>query len=160
MTTAADNKVVGTAVYFEFVKGTDTSSTMTQQILLMPEGMTPSGRTISMTMFRRRLTVHSPRKTWRQNASPVTLAHSIVAHGTPPADFIDSAVGLVIPLMSQLRTHNWKPYREPIFVEVTAEDLELARLGKTPYKTLGRVWKVRKKRGFPKEYLHRTDSAI
>ena len=160
MTTSADNKVVGTAVYFEFVKGADTPSTMTQQILLMPEGVTPSGRTSPMTMFRRRLTVHSPRKTWRQNAAPVTMAQSIAAHAASPSELIDSALGLVVPLMSQLRTHDWKLYKEPLLVEVTAEDLELARLGKTPYKTLGRVWKVRKKRGFPKEYLHKAASTI
>ena len=160
MTTAADSRIVGTAVYLEFIKGTDTSSPMTQQVLLMPEGVTPSGRTIPMTMFRRRLTVHSPRKTWRQNAAPVTMAQSIAAHATPPSEIIDSALGLVAPLISQLRNNQWSLYKEPLLVEVTAEDLELARLGKTPYKTLGRVWKVRKKRGFPKEYLHKADTAI
>lgn len=160
MTTAADNRVVGTAVYLEFVKGTDTPSSMTQQVLLMPEGVTTSGRTIPMTMFRRRLTVHSPRKTWRQNAAPVTMAQSIATHSAAPSELIDSALGLVSPLIAQLRTHDWKLYKEPLLVEVTAEDLELARLGKTPYKTLGRVWKVRKKRGFPKEYIHKTEIAI
>jgi hypothetical protein len=36
---------------------------------------------------------------------------------------------------------------------VTAEDLEDSRMAKTPYKVLGRVWKVRKKMGFPKEFI-------
>ncbi len=39
----------------------------------------------------------------------------------------------------------------PIIVEVASEDLDGIRLGKTPYKVLGRITRVRKALGFSQE---------
>lgn len=151
--------VIGVAVYFELTK-----PNMTQQIVLMPEGTTPSGKQIPMTMYRRRLTISSPRKTWRQTVAPISMHKELIERATLGAGaastvdskntLIDAAMSLVIPMFAQLKTNSWVLYKSPIFVEVTVEDLELARLGKTPHKVLSRIWKSRKAMGFPKEYLH------
>jgi hypothetical protein len=58
------------------------------------------------------------------------------------------------PLFSSLSMNEWALYKEPIVVEVTAEDLEMVRGSKTPYKVLGRVTKVRRALGFPQAVLH------
>jgi hypothetical protein len=154
--TAADNRIVGVGTYLEFIKPPAyPGSFATHQILIMPEGTTASGADIPMTMFRRRLTTSAPRKTWRAGAAHVSMRRSMSSVSASTKDeIIDNALAMMTPLLSSIRTHGWVLYKQVIHIEVTAEDLEHARLGKTPYKALGRVWKVRKALGFPKEYLH------
>lgn len=150
MTASSDNRVVGVAVYLEFTK-----PNATQQIVIMPEGTSATGKQIPMTVYRRRLTITSPRKTWRQSSSPITMQREI-AYGSPATknDLIDRAITMLLPLLNNLKVNHWVLYKTPVLVEVTADDLELARLGKTPHKVLSRIWKSRKAFGFPKEYLH------
>jgi len=54
-------------------------------------------------------------------------------------------------LFDSLKNNDWKLYKEAIVVEVLPTDLDDARMGRTPYKTLGRILKARKFLGFPKE---------
>lgn len=150
MTNANDTQVQGKAVYMEFVK-----NGMTQQVLVLPEGMTTSHKTVPMTVYRRRLSVMQPRKTWKATAaawSSTTLLTG--ASPTPRSDVPDLMLSFLFPLFRSLEVNEYKLYKDPIVVEVTSEDLELARQGKTPYKAMARVWKARKKLGFPKEYIH------
>jgi hypothetical protein len=150
MTNSTDMQIRGKAVYLEFIK-----NGMTQQVLLLPEGVSTSHKTVPMTVFRRRLSTVQPRKTWKAAAASYTAA-SLLTGGTPVArtEVPDQVLSFIYPLMTSLRANGYVLYKDPIVVEVTAEDLELARLGKTPYKAMARVWKARKKLGFPKEYIH------
>ena len=138
--------VVGKAVYLEFRKGTSTT-----QVLLMPEGMASSHSLAPLAMYRRRLSVIQPKKTWRQIASSVTSV-SASAGGVRTEQAAMNLLAFADTLFQGLVKNEWKLYKEPVVVEVTAEDLEDVRRAKTPYKTLGRVWKARKFLGFPKEY--------
>jgi hypothetical protein len=140
--------VAGHAVYFEFVK-----SNMTTQVFLMPEGMTSAHAKVPMTLYRRRLSVVSPKKTWKQVAS-TTTNDALSARGIPEPDRAREVLAFMRPLLTGLVNNDWTLFKEPIIVEVTKEDLDDCRKGKTPYKALGRVWKVRKFLGFPKEYVH------
>jgi hypothetical protein len=144
----------GKGIYLEFNKGM-----MTAQILILPEGTTSSHKLIPMTMFRRQITPTTPRKTWKMVSSSFT---SSSARATLSADFtgteleskmIEKITGFTAPLLSSLQTNGWTMLKDPIVIEVTAEDLEHARQAKTPHKAMGRVWKVRKQLGFPKEFL-------
>jgi hypothetical protein len=67
-------------------------------------------------------------------------------------------MSFVTSVLANLGKHGWQVYRQPIVVEVTNEDLEAARLSKTPYKVIGRVLKSRAALGFPKEIIHPTSS--
>jgi len=142
---------VGKAVYLEFVK-----PGMTTQVMLMPEGVTSSHKTVPFSMYRRRISTVQPRKTWRLIAG-TTYAGSMMASSsaiaTRPQEIGATMLGFAEPLFNSLAANSWKLRKEPIVVEVTAEDLEAVRTGKTPYKALGRVWKVRKFLGFPAEYI-------
>jgi hypothetical protein len=51
-------------------------------------------------------------------------------------------------LFNQLVNNGWTVYKQPIVVEVTPEDLDDVRLGKTPYKILGRITRCRRTLGF------------
>ena len=159
MTQTANNlEVVGRAVYLEFTK-----IGMTTQVIIMPEGMSTSHRTVPMTMLRRKLSNARPRKTWTVTSSPVTSSlltakYSPVASAGVSIETRSLVAGemlkLVTPLLDNIMLNGWQLYKEPIVIEATAEDLELVRQGKTPYKTIGRINKVRKAMGFPKEIIH------
>lgn len=153
MTNPNDNEVRGKAVYLEFTK-----MNMTQQVLILPEGVSTSHKTVPMTMFRRRLTVVQPRKTWKAAASNHTSVTLLAGSSLDKAAVADSLLAFIHPLLHSLNVNGYTLYKDPIVVEVTAEDLEQARTGKTPYKAMARVWKARKKAGFPKEYLHHVTS--
>ena len=150
-----DNAVVGKGIYLEFVK---TMPTMTTQILILPEGVTTSHKTVPMTMFSRRLTTFSPRRTWRQSSAYSTMSGKPIS-SVPTEELIDNALAFMRPIFYSLQTNDWSLYKQPVLVEVTREDLEHARNGKTPYKVLSRAWKVRKSLGFPAEYLHKPEEA-
>ena len=147
--------IAGRAVYMEFRKGTSTT-----QVLLMPEGRCTSGHTVPMTMYRRRVSPSAPRKTWKMFASAVSGAVTTATTTGPtgslpiPLDLRVEAtrrLSFSYTLFDSLKNNEWKLYKEAVVVEVLATDLDDARMGRTPYKTLGRVLKARKFLGFPKE---------
>jgi len=53
--------------------------------------------------------------------------------------------------IDQMARYSYQLYKLPIVVEVASEDLDGIRLGKTPYKVLGRITRVRKALGFSQE---------
>lgn len=154
--TTNSTTIAGHAVYLEFRKGP-----MTTQVIVMPEGRGTSGHTIPMTMYRRRLSPAQPRKTWKIFASAVSgpiapsMTTSLTTGSIPvPVDFkLEAArrLSFTDSLFTGLAANNWKLFKTPIVVEVEAKDLDEARAGKTPYKIIGRILKVRKSLGFPKE---------
>lgn len=149
MTTTPTPTCVGFAMYLELEK----SSSVTQ-VLFMPEGTSSAHRDVPITMYRRRLTSITPRKTWRQAQSLhkySDLRTTDVALSAEKA--IEQMISFSTTYLNTLAENGWKVRNQIITVEVTAEDLEDARQAKTPYKVLGRVWKVRKKLGFPKDFI-------
>ena len=147
--------IAGRAVYMEFRKGTSTT-----QVLLMPEGRCTSGHTVPMSMYRRRVSPSAPRKTWKMFASAVSGAVTTATTTGPtgslpiPLDLRAEAtrrLSFSYTLFDSLKNNEWKLYKEAVVVEVLPTDLDDARMGRTPYKTLGRVLKTRKFLGFPKE---------
>lgn len=135
--TTNNTQVVGYAVYFEFRK-----QEQTWQMIITPESR-ESGMPASM--FRRRLTPAQPRKMWKQIAS-TTMAS---AEPGSLADSPESRLGFVAPMLDSLIKNSWQLYRQPIIVECTVEDIQFVRLGKAPYKVIGRVLKSRKSLRFP-----------
>ena len=105
--------VVGKAVYLEFRKGTSTT-----QVLLMPEGMASSHSLAPLAMYRRRLSVIQPKKTWRQIASSVTSV-SASAGGVRTEQAAMNLLAFADTLFQGLVKNEWKLYKEPVVVEVT-----------------------------------------
>lgn len=140
---------VGYAMYLELEKGASTT-----QVLIMPEGVSSAHRDANLAVYRRRLTTITPRRTWRHAQS----AHRYIGLKAADPTIADTAAvthvtDFVATYLTSLSDNGWKVRNQVITVEVTAEDLEDSRMAKTPYKVLGRVWKVRKKLGFPKEFI-------
>lgn len=139
----------GKAVYLEFYKPGMSSTT---QILFMPEGPASSHTIMNLSMYRRRINNITPRKTWRLVANAVSTTNARQT-SLSTAEAVKQILNFSDPLFQSLESNGWKLRKEPIVVEVTPEDLECVKMSKTPYKVFGRIWKVRKHLGFPKEFI-------
>ena len=152
MTTNTANPVVGHAVYLEFVR-----AGITTQVILMPEATGTSHSRARMTMYRRRITKHV-RKTWKSSIAGTTSFEMITtptgADAPTRDEIVDRLLTFIQPLLRSLTTNEYVLYGKPIVVEVTAEDVEQARLHKTPYKVISRITKTRKALGFPSDIVH------
>jgi hypothetical protein len=153
MTTKQESTTsAGFAMYLELTKGTGSVT----QVLVMPEGISSSHKETPVSIYRRRISTISPRKTWRYAVGP-GIHKTLSSFASPPIldgeEVVVKMTGFITTYLESLANNDWKLRNQLITVEVTAEDLEDARNGKTPHKVLGRVWKVRKQLGFPKEFL-------
>ncbi len=153
MTTNNDTTVIGRAVYLEMTRGTTVL-----QMIVMPEGYSKSQKFVPMTCFRRRLNPMTPRKSWRMiSAHTTSVAERVSASALPEEERIklisDRVLRFLDPTFSSLVGNSYKLTHDPIVVDVTAEDLEASLTAKTPYKVVGRVLKVRKAMGMPKEII-------
>lgn len=158
MPTALQGPVAGKAVYLEF-----TRPTMVTQILVMPEGMTSSHKIVPLTIYRRRLSSSFPRRTWKMLTATTTsdkISVTTMAGALPTQT--QKAELMLTPLTRYLESmlnNGWTLKIAPVLAEVTTDDLEQCRMGKTPYKALSRVWKARKFMGFPKEFIPEPEPA-
>jgi hypothetical protein len=103
-------------------------------------------------IYRRQISAAKPRKGWKHGNFP-TL--SIDEFGVFSKRSKDDAISLSASrlefhasTLNQLAAYHYKIYKQPILVEVSAEDLEGIRNGKTPYKILGRITRCRRTLGF------------
>lgn len=143
--------IVGKALYLELRR-----ENYTNQIIITPEGLTPTGAYVPMTTYRRRISDISPRKTWKQMSS---MFYSVPDEASKiPQLGEEHALATFADRMSynknlfeQLVNGHWTIFKTPITVEVTAEDLEDVRSSKTPYKILARITRSRRKLGFPED---------
>lgn len=161
MTTTTNDatKLIGHAVYIEAQRliPTGRPDKYVMQMLLTPEGRTPLGAVVPAGMYRRRITSTHPRATWKHMTSTTTVQKSHDAHALLVSSARESAVIADLMVFVEGTLNQVKQYYtivgEPIVVDVSQADLEDVRLGKTPYKVFGRVWKARKKLGFPAEFI-------
>lgn len=141
------DKVVGKALYLEL-----RSTSQTYQILITPDGISTNGKNVPSMVYRRQISAAKPRKGWKHENFP-TL--SVDEFGVFNKRNKDDAMALSSTrlefhssTLKQLVAYHYKIYKQPILVEVSAEDLEGIRNGKTPYKILGRITRVRRTLGF------------
>jgi hypothetical protein len=140
-------KVIGKALYAEFRSGLQT-----YQLMLTPDGITTNGKYVPAMMYRRQVSASKPRKAWKNYSLPSISVNEFGAF-TP----VDTAAALntakarlefMSATIDHLSRYKYVVYKLPIVVEVSAEDLDGIRLGKTPYKVLGRITRIRKTLGF------------
>lgn len=155
------------ALYFELGRpfSAISSNKYVQQVLITPEGQIGTSVTVPMSLFTRRLSTTQPRRTWRNSSAGSATAANVFAStsplsasGTREMTAIDEMTKFLTPRINSLTLPDpagirWNMVGVPIVVEVTDDDLEDIRLGKTPYKVFGRVWKSRTKLGYPKDFI-------
>jgi hypothetical protein len=145
-----NTSVVGKALYLELRSGSQTT-----QVIITPEGLTSiAGKTVPMTCYRRSISAATPRRSWRAIASS-TISEVDSSSGAilqletdhAKATFPDR-ISFTNNLFNQLIAKGYTMYKQPIAVEVTPEDMQDIRQGKTPYKILGRITRCRRALNF------------
>jgi hypothetical protein len=145
---ADKDKVVGKALYLEL-----RNSGSTYQMIITPDGVSSSGRAVPAMVYRRQISEAKPRKAWRTQSFPALPLNAFGTYDPQDMDTAKSVSGTRIndalgSTFNRLQSYGYTMYKTPIFVEVSAEDIETIRLCKTPYKVLGRITRVRKTLGF------------
>ena len=146
-----DTKVIGKALYLEMRNGAHT-----MQLVMTPEGFTSTNKLVPMTVYRRRISKIQPRKTWKQisaHTAPECDASCKIAQYSLEQALLVSKdkLSFTDSIFNQLIMQGWTLFKQPIAVEVTPEDMDDVRLGKTPYKILGRITRCRRTLGFGEE---------
>jgi len=146
-----DTKVIGKALYLEMRNGLHT-----MQLVMTPEGLTTSNKLVPMTIYRRRISKVQPRKTWKQisahTAPECDASGQIAQYSLAQAQLVaKDKLSFTDSVFNQLIMQGWTLFKQPIAVEVTPEDMDDVRLGKTPYKILGLITRCRRTLGFGEE---------
>ena len=144
---ADKDKVVGKALYLELRSGIST-----YQVLLTPDGIASNGRAVPATLYRRQISKLKPRRAWKTYSLPSLSLNAFGTYEATDKDTAlqnaDSRIGYMSSTFNQLKSYGYNLYKQPLFIEVSQEDLESIRLSKTPYKILGRITRVRRTLGF------------
>ena len=147
---AEKDKVIGKALYAEFRSGPQT-----YQLMITPDGITSGGKYTPAMVYRRQISASRPRRAWKSYSLPSLNVNEFGAFTTMPKDqAIETAknrLEFTASTINQMVGFKYQIYKLPIVVEVASEDLDSIRLGRTPYKVLGRVTRVRKALGFSDE---------
>jgi len=164
-TTLDATTVIGHALYIEAQRLTGgVPGKYVTQILLTPEYVMPSsmlgtmavpGVTVPMMMHRRTLTPERDRRPWRHYGSASTTTRALERFSGDQSSSVTEVFSIARSTVDKLVNEQY-PYTlvgKPIVVEVSRADMEEVRLGKTPYKVLGRIWKVRKALGYPEKFV-------
>lgn len=146
------NALIGRALYLEFERPGQVT-----QVLILPEGRAADMAIVPMTTYRRRLTVAAPKKNWRQFTSGKIMNPSLAPTTEHTAlqlrETTRDVLSLTDSLYVSLINNNWKLVKQPLVVEVSADDMLAVRKGNTPYKVIGRIMKCRKAWGFPEKII-------
>lgn len=145
---ADKDKVVGKALYLEL-----RNSGSTYQMIITPDAVSSSGRAVPAMVYRRQISEARPRKAWKTLSFPALPLNAFGTYDPQDADAAKSVSGTRVndtlaSIFRQLSHYSYAVYKTPIYVEVSAEDIETIRMCKTPYKVLGRITRVRKTLGF------------
>jgi len=144
------DKVIGKALYTEF-----RAASQTYQLMITPDGITSNGKYVPAMVYRRQISSSRPRRAWKNFSLPSLNVNEFGAFTTTPKDqaieTAKSRLEFMMSTINQMTAYKYQLYMMPIVVEVASEDLDGIRLGRTPYKVLGRITRVRKALGFSQE---------
>lgn len=151
---AEKDKVIGKALYTEFRSGPQT-----YQLMITPDGITTEGKYVPAMVYRRQISASRPRKAWKSYSLPSINVNEFGAFTQVPKDqALETAkhrLEYSMSTINQMTHYKYQVYKQPILVEVSADDLTGIRLGRTPYKVLGRITRVRRALGFSEELFNK-----
>lgn len=134
----SSTEVVGHMLYLEF-----RFEKSSYQMMMFPPLKTSSLWQMPFTVFRRQISPAVARKQWRCYQGP-TPSVTMPGPGSAEVQASTWLSALTDSTIQQLSTRGWTLYKEPIVVELTQQDVDVAAKGKLAYKALGRVNKSRK----------------
>lgn len=150
MTSTEAAPIAGLGVYIEARRSSGPVH-YTAQLILMPE----HAGSPFIGLYRRLSNQHT-RKMWKTMTAR-TSTTAVIAASTAASPISKDALcnevtqqtkTFIASVFDNFQTHGYVAH-DPIVFEVTAEDINLVRLGKTPYKAIGRINKARKFLKYP-----------
>lgn len=147
-----EKDVQGLALYIELRR-----PNATIQTLIVPEGFTNTEGVVKPVFFRRALSAGVTKRKWRgYNLNLLAEAQQALQAGTQLSDeLLDEQVSSRMRNLNNYFTsaisQGYKLVNQPIYVEVTKEDIELARKGTLSTKLWTRVKSSRLAMGYPEE---------
>jgi len=153
-----EKEIQGVAVYLEFRK-----PGATVQVIVTPDGYTKTDTQTRSTFYRRQLSEYQMKKRWRQHLLPASglLLDRLAGADSVSADEQDNLTSLTLTNRTATIQHyleglirgNYKLVKNPIYIEVTKEDLTLVNAGETPTKIINRIKAARIAAEFPEEII-------
>ena len=151
--TSTTGPISGLGVYIEARRSVD-SVTYTAQLILMPEHVGSP----FIGLYRRLSSQHT-RRLWKPLSARTNTTAVVAAATSTPISKEALCTEVVMKtqtfIVNVLETFVSRGYvaHDPIVFEVTEEDINLVRVGKTPYKAIGRINKARKFLKYPADIV-------
>jgi hypothetical protein len=138
-------EVQGTAVYAQFHKPGAIC-----QFLITPDGYDESGTLVEACIYRRAITLETPKKQWKATfvRTPTTVNEVDMENVDHRAQIAHERLEFASQLFDILITGKWEIHKEPIFLEVSQKDMTDIKAGKTPTKLMYRVNLTRNEEGY------------
>jgi hypothetical protein len=142
-----DKDVQGIALYAQFHK----PGAMTQ-LLITPDGYDESGERVFASLYRRIITLTSPKKQWRSSTvRSGELSGLDFEKEDDRAKFAEKRLNFAVQLFDSLLSGKWELHKEPIYLEVSKKDLTDIQVAKTPTKLIYRINQSREALSFETE---------
>lgn len=142
-----ESDVQGIAVYAQFHK----SGAMCQ-MLITPDGYNENGEAVKSSLYRRVVTLDSPKKQWRsstvRSADPSETDFSVLESREK---FAEERLNFASQLFDSLVSGKWELHKQPVFLETSKKDLTDVQVGRTPTKLMYRINQSREALGFQTE---------
>lgn len=127
--------VQGIALYAQFHK-----PRAMFQLLMTPDGYNEAEEAVRSSLYRRVVTVDSPKKQWRSSAvRSAETADVDFESDDDRATLAEHRLNFATQLFDSLVSGKWELHKEPIYLEVSKKDLTDIHAGRTPAKLMYRI---------------------
>lgn len=144
-----DSDIQGVAGYFEY-RSPNTDTGVMSQLLLTPEGYTPTMQRVSPRAFSRSLNKWNTRPTWKSQAIDLAKLD------------LDSAVSIVTELggiINRLTLGQYEQVGKPLLIELSQKDMKSVAEGKMPTRITNKIKTMRQDNGYPENLVNTSEEA-
>lgn len=142
-----EKDVQGIALYAQFHK-----PGAMFQVLVTPDGYNEDGDSVKSTLYRRVITLDSPKKQWRSSTvRNGDFAGVDFENSWSRSRLAETRMNFATQLFDSLLAGKWELHKESIFLEVSKKDLTDVSAVRTPTKLMYRINQSREALNFDTE---------
>ena len=142
-----ESEIQGVAGYFEY-QSPNTEIGLVIQLLITPEGYTPTMQRVPPRCFFRSLNKYHTRPTWK---SRVVNLEQI------DFDDTDSVFKELGNTLNRVTIGEYKQVERPLLLEISQKDMTSIVKGKLPTRVSNKVKSMRQAHGYPEDLVNVTD---
>lgn len=130
-----EKDVQGIALYAQFHK-----PGAMFQLLMTPDGYNEAGEAVKSSLYRRVVTLDSPKKQWRSSQiRPGDTSEIDFENDDHRASLAEQRLNFATQLFDSLLSGKWELHKDPVYLEVSKKDLTDIQVGRTPAKLMYRI---------------------